>query len=72
MSQLETLKVGMCLPEAEGRELAKKTGVKILSSRWVLTQKKVGLARCRQAGTGVCIGCRQSFQERRLCTDELT
>ena len=47
MSQLETLKVGTCLPEDEGRELAKKANVKILSSRWVLTQKKVGLARCR-------------------------
>ena len=44
MSQLETLKG---LPEDEGRELAKKANVKILSSRWVLTQKKVGLARCR-------------------------
>ena len=44
-SQLETLKVGICLPEDEGRELAKKANVKILSSRWVLTQKKVGLAR---------------------------
>ena len=49
MSQLETLKVGTCLPEDEGRELAKKANVKILSSRWVLTQKKVGLARCRRS-----------------------
>ena len=47
MCQLEALKVGTCLPEDEGRELAKKANVKILSSRWVLTQKKVGLARCR-------------------------
>ena len=44
MSQLKTLKVGICLPEDEGWKLAK---VKILSSRWVLTQKKVRLARCR-------------------------
>ena len=47
MSQLEALKVGICLPEDEGRELAKAANVKILISRWVLTQKKVGLARCR-------------------------
>ena len=45
MSQLEALKVGTCLPEDEGRELAEKANVKILSSRWALTQKKVGLAR---------------------------
>ena len=47
MSQLETLKVGICLQEDEGWELAKKANVKILSRRWVLTQKKVGLVRCR-------------------------
>ena len=47
MSQLETLKVGICLPKDEGRELANKANVKILSSRWVLAQKKVGSARCR-------------------------
>ena len=49
MSQLETLKVRICLPEDESRELAKKANVKILSSRWMLTQKKVGLVGCRQS-----------------------
>ena len=45
--QLERLKVGCCLIERKGRELAKEKQVTVLTSRWVLTQKTADIARCR-------------------------
>ena len=37
--QLESLKVGKNMSESEARQLAEEKGVKILTSRWVNTQK---------------------------------
>ena len=45
--QLETLKVGKNLTESSARKLAKEKNAKILTSRWVNTQKTPTLARCR-------------------------
>ena len=47
VQQLERLKVGRCLVERDGRALAKKKQVTVLTSRWVLTQKTSKIARCR-------------------------
>ena len=47
VQQLERLKVGRCLVAHEGRQLAKEKQVTVLTSRWVLTQKTVDIARCR-------------------------
>ena len=47
VQQLERLKVGCCLVERKGRELAKEKRVTVLTSRWVLTQKTADIARCR-------------------------
>ena len=47
VQQLERLKVGRCLVEREGRQLAKEKQVTVLTSRWVLTQKTSEIARCR-------------------------
>ena len=49
VQQLERLKVGRCLVEREGRQLAKEKQVTVLTSRWVLTQKTADIARCRIA-----------------------
>ena len=47
VEQLERLKVGSCLVEKEGRQLAKEKRVTVPTSRWVLTQKTATIARCR-------------------------
>ena len=47
VQQLEGLKVGRCLVEREGRQLAKEKQVTVLTSRWVLTQKTSEIAWCR-------------------------
>ena len=47
VKQLETLKVGRNMTESEARKLSREKGAKILTSRWVLTQKTPSLARCR-------------------------
>ena len=47
VKQLESLKVGKNMTESAARKLAKEKGVKILTSRWVNTQKTPTLARCR-------------------------
>ena len=46
VEQLERLKVGSCLVEKEGRQLAKEKRLTVLTSR-VLTQKTATVARCR-------------------------
>ena len=40
VKQLESLKVGKNMTESEDRKLAKEKGVKILTSRWVNTQRR--------------------------------
>ena len=50
------------VPEDEGRDLARKASSMILSSRWVLTQKKVGLARCRLVVRGFASGADSQFK----------
>ena len=60
MSQLETLKVGVCLPEDEGRELAKKANVKILSSRCSVDSEEGRFGEMSTRCERVCVGCRQS------------
>ena len=47
IEELERLKVGTVLSESEGRRLGKENKVQVLTSRWVITQKAQGLARCR-------------------------
>lgn len=47
IEELERLKVGTVLSESEGRRLGKENKVQVLTSRWVITQKAPGLARCR-------------------------
>eukprot|EP00435_Cladocopium_sp_Y103_P050247 s1348_g15.t1 len=51
VQQLERLKVGRCLVEKSGREMAKQKKVSVLT-RWALTQKTAEIARCRYAITG--------------------
>ena len=46
VQQLERFKVGCCLVERKGRELAKEKRVTVLTSR-VITQKTADIARCR-------------------------
>eukprot|EP00435_Cladocopium_sp_Y103_P002359 s3758_g1.t1 len=59
VQQLERLKVGRCLVEKAGREMAKQKKVFVLTSRWVLTQKTAEIARCslvvRDFATGAAI-----------------
>ena len=47
VKQLETLKVGRNMTETEARKISKEKNAKILTSRWVNTQKTPTLARCR-------------------------
>ena len=47
VKQLETLKVGRNMTESEARKISREKNAKILTSRWVLTQKTPSLARCR-------------------------
>ena len=47
VEQLERMKVGSCLVEKEGRQLAKTKRVTVFPSSWVLTQKTATIARCR-------------------------
>ena len=59
VKQLEILKVGKNLTESSARKLAEKEA-KILTSRWMNTQKTPTLARCRLvvrdfASGAVCI-----------------
>ena len=47
MGQLPSFGVGDAVPEKEGRKLTKQQNVKVMSSRWVVSQKTVSLARAR-------------------------
>ena len=60
--QLETLKVGKNMTESEARKLASERGVKILTSRWVNTQKTPTLARCRLVVRDFASGAESAFR----------
>ena len=60
--QLESLKVGKNMTESEARKLAKDKGVKILTSRWVNTQKTPTLARCRLVVRDFASGAESAFR----------
>ena len=60
--QLESLKVGKNMTESEARKLAKEKGVKILTSRWVNTQKTPSLARCRLVARDFASGAESAFR----------
>ena len=60
--QLESLKVGKNMTESEARKLAKEKGVKILTSRWVNTQKTPTLARCRLVAIDFASGAESAFR----------
>ena len=59
---LESLKVGKNMTESEARKLAKEKGVKILTSRWVNTQKTPTLARCRLVVRDFASGAESAFR----------
>ena len=60
--QLESLKVGKNMTESAARKLAKDKGVKILTSRWVNTQKTPTLARCRLVVRDFASGAESAFR----------
>ena len=60
--QLESLKIGKNMTESEARKLAKEKGVKILTSRWVNTQKTPTLARCRLVVRDFASGAESAFR----------
>ena len=60
--QLESLEVGKNMTESEARKLAKEKGVKILTSRWVNTQKTPTLARCRLVVRDFASGAESAFR----------
>ena len=62
VKQLETLKVGKNLTESSARKLAKEKGAKILTSRWVNTQKTSTLARCRLVVRDFASGAESAFR----------
>ena len=62
VKQLEILKVGKNLTESSARKLAKEKGAKILTSRWVKTQKTPTLARCRLVVRDFASGAESAFR----------
>ena len=60
--QLESLQVGKNMTESEARKVAKEKGVKILTSRWVNTQKTPTLARCRLVVRDFASGAESAFR----------
>ena len=62
VKQLEVLKVGKNLTESSARKLAKEKGTKILTSRWVNTQKTPTLARCRLVVRDFASGAESAFR----------
>ena len=62
VKRLEHLKVGSNLTESSARKLAKEKGAKILTSRWVNTQKKPTLARCRLVVRDFASGAESAFR----------
>ena len=62
VKQLETLKVGRNMTESEARKISRDKGAKILTSRWVLTQKTPSLARCRLVVRDFASGAESAFR----------
>ena len=62
VKQLETLKVGRNMTESEARKISREKGAKILTSRWVLTQKTPSLARCRLVVRDFASGAESAFR----------
>ena len=62
VKQLEIVKVGKNLTEPSARKLAKEKGAKILTSRWVNTQKTPTLARCRLVVRDFASGGESAFR----------
>ena len=62
VKQLESLKVGKNMTESEARKLAKKEGAKILTWRWVNSQKMPTLARCRLVVRDFASGAASAFR----------
>ena len=62
VKQLETLKVGRNMTESEARKISREKGAKILTSRWVLTQKTPSLARCRLVVRDFALGAESAFR----------
>ena len=61
VKQLETLKVGRNMTETEARKISKEKNAKILTSRWVNTQKTPTLARCRLVVRDFASGAESAF-----------
>ena len=62
VKQLETLKVGRNMTETEARKISKEKNAKILTSRWVNTQKTPTLARCRLVVRDFASGAESAFR----------
>ena len=62
VKQLETLKVGRNMTESEARKISREKSAKILTSRWVLTQKTPSLARCRLVVRDFASGAKSAFR----------
>ena len=62
VKQLETLKVGRNMTETEARKISKEKNAKILTSRWVNTQKTSTLARCRLVVRDFASGAESAFR----------
>ena len=62
VKQLETLKVGRNMTETEARKISKEKNAKILTSRWVNTQKTPTLARCRLVVRDFPSGAESAFR----------
>ena len=62
VKQLETLKVGQNMTETEARKISKEKNAKILTSRWVNTQKTPTLARCRLVVRDFASGAESAFR----------
>jgi len=62
VKQLEHLKVGKNMTESAARKLAAEKKVKILTSRWVNTQKTPDLARCRLVVRDFASGAESAFR----------
>ena len=62
VKQLETLKVGKNMTETEARKISKEKNAKILTSRWVNTQKTPTLARCRLVVRDFASGAESAFR----------
>lgn len=59
---LEKLQVGVCLKETDARKMAREKKVKLLSSRWVKTQKTADIVRCRLVVRDFASGAESAFR----------